>query len=398
MPKLTKTARRRRSQLRAAAKISKKPNKKGVQLYSTSNSGIFTVTKPSVANSGTAQDITTLDVRPLPPHLEYGMGVRVTGRQYFVAFTTEAAANGLFVTGTATATTTNLIYCSPDTMNGRLALMARNYVKYAFRRIRIDYVPRVATSQAGSYAFGYAQDGAIVNQLTTSYSFTTQMVPSMLGPFREFMCMEMVYNGTNTWFCEFQNADDSSTRLTAQGAFVGFPDVTSIGAVTQGQTFVTYTIDLYQPTNDLGFSKIVSTHPKGDEVDYLLDQLKTFRLARSRAKPTVSYPPYCTCQGMGLCRFCTSGSSVISLASSEKDVKDDCHPLKKVEDNYPPGNKLAEVVSDDCQARKVVLAPGETLQQFWNSLDEQTKILLRPRFVCQGIDKLFPSLAMEDSH
>ncbi len=189
-------------------------------------------------------------------HPELGGGVRIVGRQLLAQITTTAGDNQLFsVANSPAAVTVNQLEVSPDSFGGRLALQARVYDRYAFRKLVFTYVNRVPTSQAGSFAIGYVSDTS--NGGATSFAAVTSMSPAMQSSFITPMArMTAIDDMTSqkTWYTALDATSLASKRLCVQGSLLGFPDVTSIGAVTMGYLWADYMIDLYQPTADEGFS------------------------------------------------------------------------------------------------------------------------------------------------
>jgi hypothetical protein len=203
----------------------------------------------------TQLDPTWLNVSGKVFHPELGGGVRVVGRQLLTKVATGAADLSLFVTNNvATALDVNTIQLSPDALNGRLALQARTYDRYCFRKVVLTYVNRVPTTQAGSFALGYVGDAGVP---ATTFNAVTQMSPAIQASFLTPLARVEIVNDmttTRTWYTTLDNTSVASGRLTVQGCIVGAPDVTSIGAITMGYIWVDYMIDLYQPTQDEGFT------------------------------------------------------------------------------------------------------------------------------------------------
>jgi len=204
-------------------------------------------------------------------HPELGGGVRVAGRQILANIQTTAGDSQLFVANGATLNSINSIYLSPDTINGRLALQARAYDRYCFRKVRITYVPRVPTSQAGSFALGYVSDSKFPTPtFATVASMSPAMQTSFYGDPRSFNIVDDLMT-QKYFFCQIDGSSDASYRQTVQGTIVGIPDVTSIGATLMGTIWIDYLIDLYQPTMDQGFTIRLSE----EEQKFITDRRKT---------------------------------------------------------------------------------------------------------------------------
>lgn len=187
-------------------------------------------------------------------HPELGGGVRIAGRQLLTSLATTAADAQLFIANGATLASINSIFLSPDTLNGRIALQARNYDRYVFRKVKLTYVPRVPTTQVGSFALGYVADPIIPSP---TFSTVTSMCPAIQRTFYGDPSSIIIVDDMNTWktyFTLYDATDVSSKRQTVQGCVVGMPDQSSIGALTQGHIWIDYLIDLYQPTMDQAFT------------------------------------------------------------------------------------------------------------------------------------------------
>lgn len=187
-------------------------------------------------------------------HPELGGGVRVAGRQILTSVTTTAGDGQLFVALGATLNNTDSIFLSPDTLNGRLALQARTYDRYCFRKVKLTYIPRVPTSQAGSFALGYVSDSKFP---TPSFATVASMSPAMQTSFYGSPKSMIIVDDMITpkyFYTTLDPTSDASLRQTVQGTIVGFPDAVGIGATSMGTIWIDYLIDLYQPTMDQGFT------------------------------------------------------------------------------------------------------------------------------------------------
>lgn len=207
-----------------------------------------------VASAVTTVNPTWLSMSGKVNHPELGGGVRVTGRQEFISVVTTAGDNQLFAASGATLNSINSVLLSPDTLNGRLALQARTYDRYIFRKVRLWYLPRCPTTQPGSFVVGYVADSKFP---APTYSTVSSMSPSMSATFYgepRFIDLVDDLKTSKTFFTLLDSTSDASMRLTVQGVVVGMPDASGIGAVTMGRMWIEYMIDLFQPTLDQGFT------------------------------------------------------------------------------------------------------------------------------------------------
>jgi len=233
-----------------AKKQGKKKAPKGAQTSGSKTSSRPT-TQPA-AKSRVTKNPTQFTIGAAISHNDFGSGVRVTGRQYLTSCITTGSDTQLF-SGNSPVNV-NTFYISPDTLNGRVALVARNYARYAFRKIKFVYEPRCATTQAGGYAMAYATDSASNSFVTNDFTRTQDYVPSITGAFRDPSCLEMSYRGDLTWLTELDSTSSASVRQTVQGSLLGFPDASAIGAVTMGHLHIEYVLDLYGTNADYGFT------------------------------------------------------------------------------------------------------------------------------------------------
>jgi len=209
-------------------------------------------------------------------HPQLGIdGISLVGCQPLADITTTGADSQLFVTGVASVPGVNSIQISPDAFNGPLAAQANLHQKYVFRDVLIEYISNVATSQAGSFAIAILSDSSLVNP-PTSFSTTRQVVPSITAPFRaDRAYLHYHYDGWDTWFTELDGASIAGNRLTSQGAIIGFPSATSLGAISMGFTNVWYVIELYQPTSTQGFTMGLRDHNETLLVRAFLKKLRS---------------------------------------------------------------------------------------------------------------------------
>lgn len=230
-----------------------------------------------VAVNLTRQNPTWAELAPAPQlEGEEVGGVRLTGRQYLCDLTTDASTPALFG-NVPTGGAVNGIGMSPDILGGRLALLARNFTKYAFRHLRLVYEPRVATSDVGSFALAIVEDPAFTIYLTPTYANIQGFVPSVKGPFRAELDLEYNYFGTELFFTEVDTSGSPEIRQTIQCSLVGFPDLSSIGAVKHGDLMLEYVVDLYGLSADYGFTVSLRSE---EERKLVLEYLRGVRSQR----------------------------------------------------------------------------------------------------------------------
>lgn len=250
-------------------------------LYSGSSNFRQTMGATPVAVNLTSSNPVWAEISSAPAAEGEMTGVRICGRQFYCDVTTAAATSTLLVeaSGGATLVSTpgNQGRISPDNFNGRLALIARNFAKFAMRHLRFVYEPRVATSQAGSFAMAVNEDPAGDGGfITYSYASIQSIVPSTKAPFRVEVAVEYNYSGQQLFWTETDTNSVASQRLTSQGSFVAFPDISSIGATKQGDLMVEYCCDLYGWQADYGFTVVLRSL---EERDWVLTALARHRAA-----------------------------------------------------------------------------------------------------------------------
>lgn len=213
----------------------------------------------------------------------HGDGMRFVGTQVLQSAVTTASDSQLWTgTAPAVAITTNAIQLNPDTLNGRLAVYANSYAKYAFRRLTIEYEPFVATSQAGGCALAIVNDPNYFGETTGSYTLIQDIKPSATFPFRERGSISYSYDGEDLWWTEYDGTNGASIRQTVQALILGYPSSSSLGAITMGVFRIHYVIDMYQPINNLS----ISAHGLDEKEKTLLRDYAD-KLRQSHCKATV---------------------------------------------------------------------------------------------------------------
>jgi hypothetical protein len=221
---------------------------------------------------------------PAPFHPRFGAGVKVTGKQFLTSFITTAGDSQLF-SGNAPQSA-NMIWVSPDAFNGRLALEARTFQRYRFTKLRFVYTPRVATTQAGEFVLGYYSDGAAYDDFTPSFTTVQDSEAAIVSSFHNggqqlVWDVNIPQGADNSYYCELDTASLAGQRATVQGNLLGYPDVSSIGAITMGNLSVEYEILLYCPASDLGFTLMrIKDEP---EAEFLRECQEQYR--KKRPKP-----------------------------------------------------------------------------------------------------------------
>jgi len=210
-----------------------------------------------IASSFVANRSTYINRSAAPFHPKYGKGVAITGRQYLTSVITTGTDSQLFSGNSPNGI--NTIQVSPDTFNGRLALEARTYSRYRFTKLRLIYTPRVATTQAGEFVIGFYADGSATTYFTPSFTTVQESECSFVSSFHNggqqlIFDIDVPQGAQDSYYCEYDGSSSASVRTSVQAIISGFPDVTSIGAITMGSLSIEYECILYCPSSDLGFT------------------------------------------------------------------------------------------------------------------------------------------------
>jgi hypothetical protein len=195
-----------------------------------------------------------------------------------VTITTTASNSNLVVSATATASSANTVNLCPELLGDRVAYIGAMFQRFAFRKLRFTYVTRVGTAQVGSFAMAYSTDGGSnisPGPLTQTYASIQSMDPCRIVPFRkEFDCLDVSYTGERTWFVDPGNLTTEGGRQVYQGVLYAYPDVTSIGAVNQGELYIEYELDYYLPA---AVDSSVTLRVLGGESTHLKEFLQLLR-------------------------------------------------------------------------------------------------------------------------
>lgn len=213
----------------------------------------------------------------LPRHKVHGDGVRIIGCEAAVNITTDAAF-GYFFAGLVATTANNSFPVSPDIFNGRLALIARTYTKFRFRKLIAHFVPNRGTTNVGIGVVGYIQDASL-SFVGSSFANLTQTVPSKVFSLNAPCSIPLVdYRGDEVFYGEYSSSTDANVRMTAQGMVLGFPNQPDLGALNHGILWLEYELELYGPVMDYGYSVSVKD---ADEREAMQKALATYRRTKS---------------------------------------------------------------------------------------------------------------------
>lgn len=211
----------------------------------------------------------------IPNHREFGPGVRVVGCEAAIAIrTTDSVLTpNLFASQVGTAGN-NDFDISPDTFNGRLALIARTYTRFRFRRIKAHFVPALGVTNPGLAVIGYVHD-ATTGFLGTDFNLLSQTVPSKVFSLNAPASFDLLdYRGDEAYWTELDANSLAGVRQTTQGSLLGHPLIGNYGNLTHGLLWLEYEIELYGPVMDYSFAIQVKDT---EEREAMQKALATFR-------------------------------------------------------------------------------------------------------------------------
>lgn len=196
-------------------------------------------------------------------------GLRVDGSQFMVGFNVTSGSSVVLATS----------YLSPDSIGGQMALDARNYDRFIFREVVIEYIPNVAytgpatATNALSFALAYIDDPAVASYQTLTYTSIQSSRWSVVGNTYKRCFLPVAFGNNKSkepYFSENDSTSDASYRQTLQGIFVCFLAANANATQTTiGNFVVHYVMDLYERSPDYGF-----TFSLNIEKSELLDTLK----------------------------------------------------------------------------------------------------------------------------
>jgi len=187
--------------------------------------------------------------KPLPSaEFSADEGIRVHGSGLLPTnAATLVGSNGIF-----NAFYTNAVYLQPYNIDVRLSQITRCFQQYAFRALRIRYVPSVGTTTNGSLAIALVRNADLYDSVklatptvtTNAVSTVMQFENSMM--FQQGTPSEMVYRhtGVETWQCNSVTAAADRSEVS-QGFFLGAYDHNETVATSLGQFWCEWVIDIY---------------------------------------------------------------------------------------------------------------------------------------------------------
>jgi hypothetical protein len=175
---------------------------------------------------------------------DHAGSLRVVGTDlYSIALQADSAGAGTFTASTIGPYWAPL---SPSTVSARMQAVEEMFQWYCIRRLRVTYLPGVATSTSGQIALGYSTDWNLQTLIPVP---TVQQVlefkPSLLTPVWQAASMLITNDGTKLYEC-YLSSDEPTNRF--QGIFCGQTVNTGVASEFYGFMRLEYVVDFYQPT------------------------------------------------------------------------------------------------------------------------------------------------------
>lgn len=192
-------------------------------------------------------------------HPKWGQGIRVSGRaricaigyNYSSTFTTPGTILDPPGFGYHNKDVGYLQFNPHCTHSQRLRNFANSFARYAFRSIRLVYVPRCASTQVGYHALALYADGGVPGKpadYLIDFDAILEMEGALSGGFRFPMASTVVYNGDDSWMTNVDYDNQAAARQSSQYTFLAVTPDTTTASVTLGQLFMDYVVDFYQPS------------------------------------------------------------------------------------------------------------------------------------------------------
>lgn len=171
-----------------------------------------------------------------------------------------------------------------------LVQLAGLYDAYAFRHIRITYVPDNTGQTPGLVALSFGSDTAHGSFTgADAYEKVSAMRDSVLFPIRGAASIELDYSGKSHWTTKTTNSpSDVEFRDTVQYRLYGNTNVQSTEASTVGLFFIEYVCDLYgfclsgDPPSTAARSRMVKTTDRGSPTPTGVGEKPSSAFASSR--------------------------------------------------------------------------------------------------------------------
>jgi hypothetical protein len=135
---------------------------------------------------------------------------------------------------------------TPAFVDPRLSNIEKVFQFYAFREVRVTYVPAVGATTVGQLALGIAQDSELsVGAFPTpTQTQVLELNTSILTPMWQVATMTYTHTGVKLWECYASAGEEADTGFQGEMAAVLLGGIAS---TTYGQLYVEYIVDFYEP-------------------------------------------------------------------------------------------------------------------------------------------------------
>jgi hypothetical protein len=221
-----------------------------------------------------------------PSHPEYGPGIRISACQFLSAIGQQEDKQGVFL---------NIPFdgnydgfpLSPDIIGGQMALDARDWSYYVFRRAAIVYTNLVSDTTPAGFVMSYSPDVSSSSTATHNYETVQSLKDTISSPFKSDCALEIAYTGKNVYNCEVDAGSTAGEKLSEQGFFYGIGSKPSPDATTvMGEVLIHYVVDYYARCMDQGFTLSVTSK---DVYDSLVAKLYRDRCLHHRISGLIEF-------------------------------------------------------------------------------------------------------------
>lgn len=151
-------------------------------------------------------------------------------------------------------------YLSPDSIGGQMALDARNYTFFKFRKVRLIMVMNAPSTDSYGVGIAFVPDPQIGSFQTVSYATIQQnkdivtFTRKQTGPVT-LDVSELRTAQFQKYNTESDTTSDMSKRASYQGIFYGFYNAADAATnTTYGDMLMEFELDLYNRAPDFGFT------------------------------------------------------------------------------------------------------------------------------------------------
>jgi hypothetical protein len=193
-------------------------------------------------------------------------GLIVCGTQNIgtIASLASPSSAAAFVIGGAR---TVLFYLNPDDIGGPMALDARKYNFFNFKKVKFIFPMNASSTDTQNMVIAYQPDPAISTFQTLTYDTLQQSTDLFVGSRKQLngpivMALTMLNKSQfKKYNTEVDTTDSMSIRACRQGAVYGLFDATDNTGLKYGDIVMEYELELYDRSPDYGFNVQISHLP-----------------------------------------------------------------------------------------------------------------------------------------